>query len=335
MIRLDKGDAMMRKRVWIYKSVALLLAAVVTVEGGRITAENSERVYAAEKRKPGKLVAGNVDEAAKQSEMEKDEGTEREVTKSDAEESAKTEMTAKEREAERKIDEYFDDSVFVGDSIMLGFRNYAMKRQDTFLSRMQFLAAGSFSANNALWDVNNKESVHPVYRGEPRQVWDSISMMGSKKIFVMLGMNDLNVTGLEGTWEKYEELLGKIEEGDPDGEIHIMSMTYILHGKEVGNLENDTIREYNNMLKEMARENGWGYVNVADALADSNGDLAEEYCSDEFAHQNPAAYDVWVSVLRDYAREQLERTEYAEKGSAKSGNENAAGVRARKEIHTR
>ena len=204
-----------------------------------------------------------------------------------------------------EIDAYFDDSVFVGDSIMLGFRNYAMKRQDTFLSRMGFLAAGSYSANNALWDVDDK-SVHPVYQGEQRQVWESISLMGSKKVFLMLGMNDLNITGVEGSCEKYEELIGKIKEKNPDVEIIIMSMTYVLKGKETGKLQNDTIREYNEMLKAMSEKNGWGYVDVAEALADENGDLAEEYCSDEFAHQNPEAYDVWVSVLRKYADEHLE-----------------------------
>lgn len=221
------------------------------------------------------------------------------------EEGSGTEMTAEEKEMEQKTDAYFDDTVFVGDSIMLGFRNYAMKRQETFLSRMQFLAAGSYSANNSLWDLDNKDSVHPVYKGEPRYVWDSIAMMGSRRVFIMLGMNDLNVTGLDGSVEKYEELIGKIKESAPDAEIHIMSMTYILHGKEVGKLENNTIREYNSMLQEMAKEKGLGYVNVADALADSNGDLAAEYCSDEFAHQNPEAYDIWVSVLREYAKDQL------------------------------
>lgn len=222
-----------------------------------------------------------------------------------AEEGSSAEMTAEEKEMEQKIDAYFDGTVFVGDSIMLGFRNYAMKRQETFLSRLQFLAAGSYSANNALWELGNEESVHPVYQGEPRYVWDSIAMMGSRRVFIMLGMNDLNVTGLEGSVEKYEELIAKIKESCPDAEIHIMSMTYILHGKEVGKLENNTIREYNGILQEMAGRNGLGYVNVADALADSNGDLAAEYCSDEFAHQNPAAYDIWVSVLRNYAKTEL------------------------------
>ncbi len=240
------------------------------------------------------------------------------------------ELTPEEKEREEKIDAYFDGAVFVGDSIMLGFRNYAMKRQDTFLSKFQFLAAGSYSANNALWELGNKDSVHPVYKGEPRYVWDSIAMMGGKKVFIMLGMNDLNVTGLDGSWEKYEELIGKIKESSPDAEIHLMSMTYILHGKEVGKLENDTIREYNGILRKMAEEKGLGYVNVADALADGNGDLAAEYCSDEFAHQNPEAYDIWVSVLRDYAKGELEEEEYARAdqegqtaGAAKAGGKEA------------
>lgn len=203
-----------------------------------------------------------------------------------------------------EIDAYFDNSVFVGDSIMLGFRNYAMKRQETFLSRLNFLAAGSFSANNALWEVNAK-SVHPVYQGEQRQIWESISLMGAEKVFLMLGMNDLNITGLEGSRDVYKELIEKIKESSPDAEINIMSMTYVLNGKEKGKLENDTIREYNTLLQQMAEENGWGFVNIADALADENGDLAEEYCSDDFAHQNPAAYDIWVSILRQYAGERL------------------------------
>lgn len=211
-----------------------------------------------------------------------------------------------EDKTEQQIEEFYDDAVFVGDSIMLGFRNYAMKRQDDkLLSSLDFLAAGSFSINNSFWDVDNKNSVHPLYKGEKRYVWESISIMESKRVFIMLGMNDLNITGVEGTCEKYEELIGNIKESSPDSEIYLMSMTYILHGKEKGKLQNDTIREFNGMLEGLAEENGWGYVNIADAIADKNGDLAAEYCSDDFAHLNSAAYDVWVTVLKDYATEQL------------------------------
>lgn len=228
-----------------------------------------------------------------------------------------------------EIESFYDDSVFVGDSLMLGFRNYAMKRKDdTLLSRMKFLAAGSLSVNNSFWDTKNKNSVHPIYQGKKRYIWESISLMKSKRVFIMLGINDLNVYGLEKTRDKYAELIGKIEENNPDAEVHIMSMTYVLHGKEKGNLENDTIREFNGMLEELAEENEWGYVSLADSLADKNGDLAKEFCSDGFIHQNAAAYDVWVSVLKDYAAQQLSResTEEAETEEEETAEINSTAI---------
>ncbi len=226
---------------------------------------------------------------------------------------------------QEEIEGFYDDSVFVGDSVMLGFRNYTQKRkEDTLLSRMKFLAAGSLSVNNAFWDTKNKKSVHPVYKGQKRYIWDSLALMESRRVFIMLGMNDLNVYGLEKTRDKYKELIEKIEESCPDAEVYIMSVTYVLHGKEKGNLKNDTIREFNTMLEELAKENEWGYVSLADALADENGDLAEKFCSDGFVHQNAAAYDVWVSVLKDYAAQQLSGVETEENESSEKFNNGEA-----------
>lgn len=208
---------------------------------------------------------------------------------------------------EEEIDAYFADSVFVGDSIMLGFRNYCMKQKDSYLNDIQFLAAGSFSVTNSLWDVNAK-SVHPVYQGQKRQIWESISMMDVKRVFLFFGMNDLNVSGLEGTCEKYEQLISNIKEKSPDIEIHIISMTYTLKGAGKGKLKNDIIREFNVLLQDMAKENGWGFMDMATPLSDENGDLAANYCSDGYVHQSRAAYDVWTTVIRDYARAQLNGT---------------------------
>lgn len=210
--------------------------------------------------------------------------------------------TETEAEKEADIDAYFADSVFVGDSIMLGFQKYAMKHQDTFLKDVDILAAGSFSVHNALWPVDEK-SVHPLYQGAQKQIWETISLLQSERVFLMFGMNDLNISGVDDSCTLYRELVEKIREQSPQAEINILSMTYILNGKGIGQLENNTIRDYNERLKRMAEENGWGYVDIANALADENGDLAAEYCSDDFAHQRQEAYDVWVSVLRAFAEE--------------------------------
>lgn len=209
--------------------------------------------------------------------------------------------------SEEEIDNYYKNAVFVGDSIMLGFRNYCMKQKDSYLNNIQFLAAGSFSVTNSLWDVTAK-SVHPVYKGQKRQVWESISMMETDKVFLFFGMNDLNVSGLEGTVEKYKQLIANIKEKSPDVEIHIISMTYTLKDAGKGKLKNPKIREFNELLKAAALENGWGYLDMATPLATKDGDLAPAYCSDGFVHQSRAAYDVWNTVIRDYARAQLDGT---------------------------
>lgn len=225
-----------------------------------------------------------------------------------AEETAPTEIFGNLEEieiSEEEIDAYFENSVFLGDSIMLGFRNYTRKQaSDSFLKQIQFLAAGSYSASNSLWEVT-AESVHPLYQGKKLQAWDSIEKIAPDKVFICLGLNDLNISGLQGSLDNYKELIRRIQEKSPEVEIHIISMTYTLAGASSGKLNNDTIREYNLMLLDAAIENGWGYIDVANALADDNGDLAEAYCSDGFVHQTASAYDVWTVVLREYARADL------------------------------
>ena len=62
---------------------------------------------------------------------------------------------------EPQLDAYFDGSVFIGDSVMQGYGDYAMRRGGSCLGRMQFLAEVSFSVFNALRPVTAKEKMNP------------------------------------------------------------------------------------------------------------------------------------------------------------------------------
>ena len=116
------------------------------------------------------------------------------------------ETQAKEAQAEdsqspaaltdEELASYYGDSVFVGDSIMVGFRNYSAKQQ-SFVHDIQFLAVGSYSAFNAMKPVAG-DNVHPMYKGKKCQVWDAIPLTDSKRAFILLGMNDISILGLEG-----------------------------------------------------------------------------------------------------------------------------------------
>lgn len=217
---------------------------------------------------------------------------------------------AKEELTEEELAQYYADSVFIGDSIMLGFRNYSAK-QKTFVHGIQFLAAGSYSAFNALKPVQG-DNVHPMYKGKKYQVWNAVPLIGSKRVFILLGMNDIDILGLEGARDTYKELLDKIVEASPDIEINIISVTYTLQDKGIGKLNNPNIEKYNGMLQEMAEENGWGYVDLCTPVSDGKGNLAKDCCSDEFVHLTTKAYTIWEKELIAYANQQAGQEAEAE-----------------------
>ena len=62
---------------------------------------------------------------------------------------------------------------------MMGYRNYCMNQEPEFLGEPEFLVSGSYSLRMALSPVS-KDSIHPIYQGEQRRIWDSIAMTGLK-----------------------------------------------------------------------------------------------------------------------------------------------------------
>ena len=271
-----------------YKSVVadaeeIADTAVYEGENGTITIDTEENV-------PNEEAAENMIEEANEDIEETKQETDADLQEED-------EAAAGYAVEDAEIDAYLADSVIIGDSIVLGYRNYCTKSEDEMLKSIKFLAAGNFSAHNALWEVSSK-SVHPLYQGEQRPVWESVSLMGAKNIFICLGLNDLNID--DKTCECYQQVVSNILELSPDVNINIISMTYTLKDQGIGKLNNDEIRIYNEQLQKMAAENGWGFVNISPLLSDGEGNLKDEYCSDGFLHQNPEAYKIWTQVLRQY-----------------------------------
>ena len=76
--------------------------------------------------------------------------------------------TAFATDGQRMPDSYFDDAVFVGDSISLKLRNYVYKQRagdPGFLGSAQFLTVGGLGSGNVQLPIT-ADSLHPVYNGE-------------------------------------------------------------------------------------------------------------------------------------------------------------------------
>jgi lysophospholipase L1-like esterase len=146
-------------------------------------------------------------------------------------------------------------------------------------------------------------SMYLTYQGQQMSPWDALAASGVNKVFILLGMNDIGLYGVDKTIENWGILIGKIRESCPDIQIYIQSGTPIYHGGEKGKLTNANMNAYNVKLQAFAEENGCYYVDIATTMKDSNGALKANYCSDEYVHLTDAGCDAWALVLKRYVGE--------------------------------
>lgn len=201
---------------------------------------------------------------------------------------------------------YFDDAAFIGDSVTMRLQIHALANK-TALGKANFFTIGNFSAYDALKPVAS-DSIHPSYQGKKMTAEDCIAACGAKKVYIMLGMNDISNYrgGTDVAIDRYTTLIKRILAKNPGVKIFVQSMTPTLavSSVHVKGITNERIKEYNQKIVKMCSENGWYFVNVASVMYDETGAvLKTEYCSDPAdmaLHLNDAAAKVWVQYLKTH-----------------------------------
>lgn len=188
---------------------------------------------------------------------------------------------------------FFDDAVFVGDSVTLKLSYFAVSSGK--LGKAQFLTRGSYGVAHAVMD-----SMLLTYQGQDMKVEDAINATGAKKVFLMLGMNDIGLYGVEDTIENWGKLIKRIKEKCPNVTIYIQSMTPIWTGGEIGDLNNVNMDAYNAKLEVFAKNEGIAFIDVAPYMKDSTGGMATRYCSDNYVHVTDLGAAAWIRVLKAY-----------------------------------
>ena len=190
---------------------------------------------------------------------------------------------------------FFNESAFIGDSVTLKLRNYNTSKG--VLGSTTFLCQGSYSDAHA---VNN--TMYMNYQGSETTPQDALAACGAKRVFILLGMNDIALHGIDKTMENWATLISNIRGKCPNIEIYIQSGTPIYLSGEIGSLNNANMDKYNVRLQAFAAENGCTYVDVNTPFKNSSGGLAGAYCSDEYVHFTDAACQLWVKILMEYVK---------------------------------
>lgn len=188
-------------------------------------------------------------------------------------------------------DSYFEDALFVGDSITTGIEIYGA------MSGAVVVASTGINPSTILSKpaIRDKE-------GNLHTVLETMDQYEPKKIYVLLGANGVGWIKQEAFIGYYEELLGEIKKQHPDALLYVQSIFPVTAEKalsENGIYSNERIDSYNAAIMELCQKKGLPYLNVAEALRGTDGALPAEASTDGI-HIIPDYYRKWFDYLKTH-----------------------------------
>lgn len=221
-----------------------------------------------------------------------------------------------------ELDKYFENSVFIGNSLVVHFENfyYIMRAKDKdFLSKPKFVCASAFSARIDLLDKEKYAKYYPRYNGQLVHTWEAVAQIKPKTVYYnLMGLNELGLHQYsktpELTFENNRKVLEKIMQACPGVKIVVLSNTYMVesfNGEDKG-LNNYNISKFNDLALKWCNENGHDFIDIATPFLDGNV-MKEEYCVDAYpkgcgCHIKMEYYPSWAAMLRNYAYQKLNGT---------------------------
>ncbi len=196
---------------------------------------------------------------------------------------------------------WFNDTALIGDSVSDGLRIYAAQKKKTepnFLGELQFMTTISYSLSYASAS-NPKKLVK--YDGHTYKPEDALAAMRAKKVFIMLGLNDI-FQAAEDNRTKYEKVIDNIRAKNRDIKICVIGITPIVTEGQYSKFQNENVLDYNAMVQDMARGKGCEYINFNGSLQDETGGLKPEYSRDGFVHLKGRAFEIFASALEKEAK---------------------------------
>lgn len=202
---------------------------------------------------------------------------------------------------------YFNDAAFLGDSRTLGISDYAG------LDGADFYCDSGMTIFKLLGEdgVTYQKTGHKV---DLNQV---LQQKHYRKIYMMLGMNELGYGNTEMYLKQYREVVEQIREWQPDAIIYIMANLHVSEAKNNPETEfnNININDKNAASALLANGKDIFYLDCNPLFTDKDGFLNADLTFDG-VHLYAQHYDVWRQFLMEHGveRRETEETERTDDG---------------------
>ncbi len=120
-----------------------------------------------------------------------------------------------------------------------------------------------------------------------------------RKIFLLIGVNDLLFHPLSIIGENYEKIVKRIKTETPETELYLESVLPIHNDLRRNGLKNDDINALNGQIFELSKKYKAIYIDLASKLKNTEGSLQEELSLDGI-HLNGKGYQILGENLRRY-----------------------------------
>lgn len=132
---------------------------------------------------------------------------------------------------------------------------------------------------------------------------DQVTELNPKKVFLLIGINDIQQDIPVETIEKnYKEIIQAIKEANPETQIYVQSVFPVAGDLYENNQYkrskpiNETVAKLN---KKLVQLEGVTFLNIAEQFGN---ELAEEYSVDGL-HLSKEGYEVWLSEIEEYVKD--------------------------------
>ena len=186
---------------------------------------------------------------------------------------------------------YFDDAVFIGDSHIEGFYEYAGVPNATYYWRRGLM----------VWDALEKPFIPEGSR--KLTIPQALEEHPFGKIYLMLGINEIGDDNTEAWAEQYALVVDRLRELQPDALIYLNAIFHTTQEtSETTIYNNDVINDRNAAIAKLADGKQVFFIDANVVFDNEDGVLPDEFTGDG-VHVMAPYYALWRDYLLQFGKE--------------------------------
>ncbi len=128
---------------------------------------------------------------------------------------------------------------------------------------------------------------------------DDVIIMKPRKIFLLIGVNDLLYLPLSKISENYEKIVNRLLLESPNTKLYLESILPVHNDFRRNGMKNDDIDILNKNIEQIAQKQGQVFINLNEKFKNTEGGLNPEYSIDGI-HLNGKGYLLFKDIILPY-----------------------------------